>query len=435
MKNELNILLPIETSQRELYSKVYIAYSFALRDCSCYVGSKQNINTLPKYLKKCIYFDKGYHEKVSEKLFDSLRQYNVKIVSLDEENAVDTNKYRTLNKKFTEKSITLYDNIYLWGKIQFQYLKEKRKNFNKSNIYITGHPRFELLKKKYLDLYSQKVNEYKKIYGNFILINTSFGKGNNVLGDDIVLKKYNGRLPNIQKYIDYEKKLVDDFVELAIFLSINTSFNIIIRPHPEEDTELYKSKIQNYSNIHIISKESVIPWILASNIMIHHDCTTSLEAAMLGKTSIAYTKNLDTDLATVIPLLISYKYETLDSILEHILAIKNRNYINSQILEDYFSFSLDSLSIIIDKTINDCSFNDECSVNNKKIKMMFNYKVIQNAKYLINYILSRYDKLFIKKIEDLRFENIQTSLKYFNKLNDTTIKLKKINRFLYKIKK
>ena len=114
---------------------------------------------------------------------------------------------------------------------------------------------------------------------------------------------------------------VQNFINLCKDLSSLDKYNIILRPHPEENISTYKDSFSSYKNIQAISEGSVIPWIISSELMIHHDCTTSIECGMLGKSSIAYTKDLDLSLTTDIPLRISYQFNSFDDIEEYIKNI------------------------------------------------------------------------------------------------------------------
>ena len=155
MENTLKktILLPIEVSNRELPGKLLLAYNFAMKGCVVYFGSKASVLKFSQYLSEAIYFDKGYHENVSEEIYDILKRHKLKIVSLDEENAVDYSDYQQLNLRFPDHILKKFELIFLWGAKQLNYLKNNRKNLTLDKTIVSGHPRFELLSKKFINLY------------------------------------------------------------------------------------------------------------------------------------------------------------------------------------------------------------------------------------------------------------------------------------------
>ncbi len=177
-----------------------------------------------------------------------------------------------------------------------------------------------------------------------------------------------------------------------------------------------------------MSGGSVIPWILASDLMIHHDCTTGIECAMLGLNSIAYTKDLDKDLTTDIPLRISYQYDNFGDIVTFIKNQRNMELkIDNKILDDYFNFHKSSLNSIIDTTLKNILF-EETQKNN-----VLYYKFVTNIKDLIRKIISRENFLAKKKLEGLDSNNINLLINKYNDIYNSNIKMTKINKFLYKV--
>jgi hypothetical protein len=63
---------------------------------------------------------------------------------------------------------------------------------------------------------------------------------------------------------------------------------IILRPHPGENHQTWIDAAQGAKNVHVSHEGSVIPWILASEALIHNGCTTGLEAYILDGQPIAY---------------------------------------------------------------------------------------------------------------------------------------------------
>jgi surface carbohydrate biosynthesis protein len=424
---KFTLISPIEISNRELVSKVYMCYLFACRGHDAYIGDKPNIYQLPKFINNSIYIDRGYHPDKSEKIYDSYLTGNAKIVSLDEENGVDYEDFSTINYRFPEKVFKIFDLIFLWGEAAGDFLKGKRKNFDKEKVFCYGHPKFEILKPQYHFLYEEEVLKYKEKYGQFILINTDFGLGNNVLGEDSVTEKYLSRIPNLLDIIKYHKMQVNNFIDLAIALSQLNKFNIIIRPHPEEDHAIYNIAFEKCSNIHVVYNGSVVPWIIAADVMVHHDCTTSLEAAMLGKSSISYTKDIDQKLTTDIPIRISYRYDNINDVVNNIdNKIYRKNYIDKEILEKYFSFSKDSSKMILDKIFNTLVVDDLPNKN------MWLFKILSNIKDLIKFILPVKNKLFEQKISGLNKQEINLILHKINTKYGTNVKVKRVNKYLFK---
>lgn len=345
------VLFPIETASRELPYKSYLSHLLAKNGFTCYLGSKANINFLMNRLKGYIYFDKGYQRNKSERLYDLVRKQNGLIVNLDEEGAIDYSDNRTLLRRYSEVLFDSVDKIFLWGEKQRDLLADK---IVSNNVVISGHPRFELLKHEFHYLYQPDVDSLKKKYGSFILINTNMGFGNNIRGDDFVLSGYGKWFDNINDIVRFDKKKMEAYISLIKILFKSYKGTIILRPHPEEDGDFYRRVLSNRKNLIITNTGSVVPWILASEAMVHPDCTTAIESIILGKKPISYLPECDNQsLITDLPTRVSYNLDNLNNIS---CVLKKLNSIvggidakDHQILDDYFSITNNTSDHIVNE--------------------------------------------------------------------------------------
>ena len=156
----MKIFIPLETASREILYKVFLSINLAKRGFKCYLGSKYNINKLVQYESDFIYIDKGFHKGQSEKLYDKILKNNGKIISLDEEGAIDFEDGSTLLGRYSKHLFNNSKMIFLWGEEQLKIIKKNI--FNLKNVHVTGHPRFELLKTQYHYLYMKESDRIKK---------------------------------------------------------------------------------------------------------------------------------------------------------------------------------------------------------------------------------------------------------------------------------
>jgi len=186
------VLIPLETASRELAYKVYLCNKLALNGFKCYLGDKSSIHYLTNNFKKYIYLDKGYHEDVSEEIYRNIKKNKGIIINLDEEGGVDFKDNTIIKSRYSSKMQSLVDKVLLWGTNQFKTISNALTP--KNRLTVTGHPRFELLKKEFHFLYEKEKKSIQKKHGSFILVNTNMGFGNNIRGDDFVIKNYQKRL-------------------------------------------------------------------------------------------------------------------------------------------------------------------------------------------------------------------------------------------------
>ena len=383
--------------------KVYLCNILSSMGFECYLGSKSEISFLINIFQNFIYLDKGYHKGNSDLIYNKVLQKNGIIVNLDEEGAVDFEDGSTLKGRYSNNLFESSELIFFWGKHQLQSINDDLRS--KSKCKISGHPRFELLTKQFHFLYEYDLNLIKKKYNKYILINTNMGFGNNVRGDEFVLKNYVDRFKDIEEIIKNDKIKIKYFISLINELS-KLDLNIVLRPHPEEDFSLYKKEFKNKGNVFITNNKSVIPWIIGCETMIHPDCTTGIESLMLGKKSISYIPDeLNNDYLTFLPIKASVSLNKEKQVLNY---VKDKKYLKKVIFSDHkwlknnFNFPSNSLKTI-SKEINHIKINSESVYIDLSSKDIF-FKKIKNK---IKYLLNGKDKLILSKSNGFNYSNVK----------------------------
>jgi surface carbohydrate biosynthesis protein len=398
---KIKILIPIEISSREMLYKIYLCNILSSKGFECYLGSKSEINFLIEKFNDFIYLDKGYHKDNSDLIYKKIIKNRGVIVSLDEEGAVDFEDGSTLKVRYNEKLFKASRLVFFWGKYQTQIIKDLTKI--NSNCIISGHPRFELLKKDFHFLYDYDLNFIQKKYKKYILINTNMGFGNNIRGDEFILKNYIDRFKNIRKIINNDKIKLEYFISLINKLS-ELDYNIVVRPHPEEDFKIYKDSFNLKENIFITNDRSVVPWIIGCETMIHSDCTTGIESLMLGKESIAFVPSrLDRDFLTSLPLQASKVINSEVQVLNYIKKKKynkNVNFSNYPWLKNNFNYPGKSFNII-------SNFLEKIELKTNYESIAFTEIVLKNIKNKIKFFLKGKDKLISEKAKDFNYVNVK----------------------------
>ena len=77
------------------------------------------------------------------------------------------------------------------------------------------------------------------------------------------------------------------------------------RPHPSEEIQYYEKQFSDYSNVHMTYSGSVQEWIVNATEVIHHDCTTGIEAFICGKPVFSFCPIFDPNLIQEMPKSIS----------------------------------------------------------------------------------------------------------------------------------
>jgi surface carbohydrate biosynthesis protein len=194
------------------------------------------------------------------------------------------------------------DNVELWR--QYSYLPAD------IPIHDTGNPRNDMLRPEMHPFYKEEVQALHRQYGEFILVNTNFNHVN-AFGPDMNLfqpvknpgdqAKFGRAAKGMSR--DYAQGLSDH--KQAVFNSfqhmipkLNQAFpelNIVIRPHPTERHDVYREIAGRSERIHVTNAGNVVPWILATRMVLHNGCTTGVESFVMGVPAISYREAIDDD--------------------------------------------------------------------------------------------------------------------------------------------
>ncbi len=318
MKEQRDIVvMPVETTARELLPKLYLAIKLAEQGFVSYLGMKSMVTEVAVRSGKAIYLDKGYHSGVSESVFAKLRHADCLIIDLDEENGVDFKDFHMLNTRMPDQLFSLVDQILVWGEAQYAHLRENRASFDSSRITVTGHPRFDLVKPEFRGLYTEKVDRLRRQYGAFVLFNTNTKFGNNINGRAFIIENYLSRVKGLMERLEYDDRRLEANVHLVRRLAEETAFSVVVRPHPEENIETYREIFAGVPGVHVVYEGAPIDWLLASEHVIHNHSTTGLEAAMLGKVPISYSPiEVDLEFVPWLPIACSLNLTSADEVVD-----------------------------------------------------------------------------------------------------------------------
>lgn len=354
MKNSKKrwVYLPVEVKVRELDAKLLLSYYLVLQGYRVVIGEHKMVELAILRYPKGIFFSKGYPNRFRKRILSTAVKEGHKVVELDEEGLIIHDRKQYLFDRMRTDVSRFVSQQYCWGEYQHHLIT---KSFSRKEpiCFITGNPRFDLLTSKYRSIYDDDVNQLRKMYGDYILVNTRFSRYNSVVG----LKANNEH----EKYIQL---LFHHF--LTMIKQMATHFpnkNIIIRPHPGENFHIYKQFFSSYNNVHIIHEGNIIKWLIAASVIIHNGCTSSIEAFLLEKPIISFmpiiSKNFDVEL----PNLLGKKATTVEDVIsllsnfDEIKPSKNKYNILLSHLNQYCKWSNDHLAskeiISLLNTLND----------------------------------------------------------------------------------
>lgn len=352
-----NLIIPVEIKHRELQGALILSY-FALKmGWTVSLGQKSQIFPFIKYFSKSIWFLKSIVPGELSNL-KKIKSFGHKLTTLDVEGLILSNGKFGVIKRYSKESINLVDKIFFWGKKSHYEPVYKIFPEIKNKGYITGSPIID-------GWYFEKLN-FKKKYNNkkTILVSVNFARADPKFKNarKVYEKFYSGfknytknELNEYTNLIESEYKLKDEsffhFKELIPKLcSEFVNYNIIVRPHPEENIDFWIKYLSKFDNVKVDNQVSTSSQLLSCDYFIHFNSTMSIQSCYLDKMTIMYNPIKDVNLNNAISPItqdVSIICDNINDLFHHIkkpnhkkmsqkknkinLYIKYKNEINKEL--------------------------------------------------------------------------------------------------------
>ena len=289
------LLIPIETKVREYHAKILLSCIAVECGFEVILGEQNNLVWQLKYLPRGIYIDKSVASTKKTK-FRRARALGNQVVAWCEEGLVYRNRDAYLQERISLESFEQVALFFAWGDVQNEAVSSKVGN-KKDKLVVCGNPRFDILRPEFRGIFENDVKRISSQYGSFILINTNFSRFNHFYGPEFVIDtlKKRGTIKNqsdeefFNNWSKYLGTVCQHFKELLPAIAEHFPFHkIILRPHPSENMSVWKEISEKLNNVHVVHEGNVIPWLMASDVVVHNSCTTGIEAFLLNKPAISY---------------------------------------------------------------------------------------------------------------------------------------------------
>jgi surface carbohydrate biosynthesis protein len=314
------VAIPIETKVREFDGKLWLSSNLVKNGYGVILGPSDEVKSTLDITEPDIYISKDIGDSNID-LFKSLQESGVTVCGLDTEGGVYQSK--DTYSKDKRKFLNHMDAFFAWGSCPAKAIGEHYKCNN--NIFVTGNPRFDLLKPHLRKIYEEEATTLKDEYGRYILYNTNFTIANPFSQQQV--DKHEEIVGSIsQSERSYKSQIFYLFIESIFSLQEEQpDITYIIRPHPSEDNTTYEEIFSEYDNIFIEDSGDVRSWISGAEVVIHHDCTTGIESALMG-TPVASYQPLSNEAYDIdLPQFVSQEINNRESLAEYVNnSIKNK---------------------------------------------------------------------------------------------------------------
>lgn len=361
MKNKI-VLLTIDSTRRDLEWRMFLASQLAKVGIQSVIMDSTSFRRVNQHSRNCLFLGRV---RVDHTLLNSMKKRNTKIFFLHDEGAF----YRQGSYAETVKKIyppvifahPLIERIFFWGPKQMNLFAD---DDSKHKFRISGYPRFDLSRQEYGRLDQMSVKRLQDKYGDYILLCSRFAAANKGTDDHSILgkrmfqvwpysetKNSNVREAKLNEMFEYWARTTrefSDFVVATAKLAIDfPDQSFLYRPHPAESEAFYKEPFEHFPNLHVSKTGDARSAIRAAKAVIHSECTTSLEAAAMGKPLINFRPQMgymdDHTVAGVSELgADAHNYNELHLELKNILNGNSNNCTNLSDLKEHVANTPDA---------------------------------------------------------------------------------------------
>lgn len=301
------LLIPVENQVRELDAKLLLACVAARQGFRSYVGFRREMHFHIDAFPQGIYISKSM-TRASDMMFAIMRDLGHAVVAWDEEALVHLPDETYYSRRLSSEAMKRAALFFAWGEDSAELWRNFSGYPKGTATHVTGNPRCDLLRPEMHAYYDDDVQKIRDKFGRFILINTNFNHVNgfspvqNLFQDAKnpaearpfgraargMTREYAEGLEAFKKGVFASVKDVLPRLEAAF-----PEHTIVVRPHPTENPETYKKIAGALTRLRVTNEGNVVPWLLATDVVIHNGCTTGVEAYVMGTPSISYRSHVD----------------------------------------------------------------------------------------------------------------------------------------------
>jgi surface carbohydrate biosynthesis protein len=304
------LLVPVESQVRELDAKLLLSLVAAERGFSVTLGPRATLHLEATSLPRGVYLAKSVRS-LSVRMFRIYRDLGSQIAAWDEEALVrNPSPSFWYQRRLSKEAIDRVRVFFAWGPDDAEAIRAFP-GWPGTDIHATGNPRIDLMRPELRGYFEEDVADLRRRFGDFLLVNTNFALANHYVARMTgVLPLTAGshspeHLEIAQGLVAHRRAIFQHFKGMVASLAeANPQLLVVVRPHPVENHAPWNEIAAAHPNVRTVHEGSVLPWLLASKLLIHNNCTTGVEAYALGVPAVAYqpvtSERFDNDLANAL---------------------------------------------------------------------------------------------------------------------------------------
>ncbi|MGF1525590.1 MAG: surface carbohydrate biosynthesis protein [Candidatus Competibacterales bacterium] len=324
------VVLPVEIKNRELDANVLLAAALAERGWRALVISYWQLGAVGHRLPPALWVMKNVTRR-SLDLFARLRAWGHTLWALDEEALVIYSEAVYRRRRLALETMGQARGLLAWGEANTHlwrnYLAEA--GGGEIPIYAVGNPRLDLTRPALRTVYHPAVAALKGRFGPYVLINSNFGTVNPKAAALLRLPRPEdvaaGRVAAPPHYdpelAHHRHRAFQAFLQAFPTLARRVpQLQFVLRPHPAEGGKPWEAAAQGLANAHVVYEGEAVPWILGATAVVHHSCTTAVEAFFCDRPVFSYHPSPDAAYQPPITRALSQETATLAELCDGLAA-------------------------------------------------------------------------------------------------------------------
>ncbi len=211
---------------------------------------------------------------------------------------------------------------FFWGS-RLRTAFTDHKTMATDRLHLTGCPRFDFAAPRWRKLLDAERQGYLLVNANFPLVNSRFSRKPGAERDAMIRAGWEASY--IDRFLtDLKRVFANYLVEIERLAAARPDHAILVRPHPFENEEVYRSALVRHSNVIVDGTGSVLDMIQNAAAVIHLNCGTAIEAVLLEKLPIQL-EFLNTPVTAghaLLPARVSRAVNSFDDLLDVIDRLK-----------------------------------------------------------------------------------------------------------------
>lgn len=292
----LKAIISVHFVHRELDGKLLLAHEFAEQYGSAVIGRTSICRALMKRGYGDVLFDVVASPKSAVE-FKEIRR-DRRIIIIDEEASAWVNNTPTVQRiRFHKEACDEVNGFVSWG----THHDEIAPSWAAEKMLQTGNPRLELCRMRWFCLWEEETKVIQNSFPDgFVLFNSNLptrALTNSPKETERFYKKLEKKVGFSDDYtVDLEIVKRSATEAHAIFLKTLDSacrvssalgLPLVVRPHPTVPSALLRREIPNCSTrVSVDNRFSIKPWLENAAVVLHHNCTSSIESTLMGTPSI-----------------------------------------------------------------------------------------------------------------------------------------------------